>query len=85
MKICPLLPKSKLTHLSADDDDLWQLDGIRTDRVEHVLKLVDDWDEGLHVGDGGGLARGPVVPPDARLRAIALKTATIRSRDGRNA
>ena len=48
---------SKLTHetpiayLRTYDDDLWELDGVGADGVEHVLQLVDDRNEGLHGDD----------------------------------
>ena len=48
---------SKLTHeipiayLRTYDDDLWELDGVGADGVEHVLQLVDDGNEALHDDD----------------------------------
>ena len=40
-------------NLRPDDDDLWQLDGVRADRVEDVLKLVDHRNEALHLRSRG--------------------------------
>jgi hypothetical protein len=42
------------TDLSADDDDLGQLDGVGPDRVENVLQFIDHRDERLHGCKIGG-------------------------------
>jgi len=41
------------TYLRSNDDDLRQLNGVRSHRVEDVLQLVDDGDQALHGRDGG--------------------------------
>jgi hypothetical protein len=28
---------------------LWELDGVCPHCVEHILQLVNNWDEGLHI------------------------------------
>lgn len=38
----------RASYLRSDDDDLRQLDRICSDRVENILKFVDDWNESLH-------------------------------------
>ena len=44
----PHYAPKKTPYLTAEDDNLWQLDGIRTDGVEHILQLVDHRNEGFH-------------------------------------
>ena len=44
------LPRT-ITNLRPHDDDLWELDGVGADGVEHVLQLVDDGNEALHDDD----------------------------------
>ena len=44
------LPRT-ITNLRPHDDDLWELDGVGADGIEHVLQLVDDGNEALHDDD----------------------------------
>ena len=36
-------------YLSTNNYDLWKLDGLCADSIEHILKLVNHWNKLLHV------------------------------------